>query len=56
MVDVVTYLNSLEIKRLTDRYDFDYSNSTKLTKVEITKLEAKKKANKHMDDNMANKL
>ena len=56
MVDVVTYLNSLEIKRLTDRYDFDYSNSTKLSKVEITKLEAKKKANKHMDDNMANKL
>jgi len=56
MVDVVTYLNSLEIKRLSDRHVFEHSNSTKLSKVEITRAESKKKANKNMDDAMATRL
>ena len=56
MVDVVTHLNALEIKRLTDRYTFEFSNSIKLSKTEITKAESKKKANRGMDDTMANRL
>lgn len=56
MLDVNTYLNSLQIKRLSDRYHFEYSNSCKLSKTDITKAEAKKKANRGIDDSMASRL
>jgi hypothetical protein len=56
MVDVVTHLNALEIKRLTDRYTFEFSNSIKLSKTDIMKAESKRKASGGMDDTMANRL
>ncbi len=35
LINVYTYLNGLEIARLSDRYKFDFSKSNRLSKAEI---------------------
>ena len=55
MVDVYTYLNGLQIARLADRYEFEFSDSNKLSKDQISKA-ASKKASINMDDTAVARL
>ena len=51
IVEVYTALNSCEISRLKDRYDFAYSPSIALSKKEITAIQIKQRSKKAMDAN-----
>ena len=50
-----TYLNGLQIARLADRYKFEFSDSNRMSKTQLSK-EMLKKASMNMDDTAALKM